>query len=83
MGIISVALWKQKPRQAVLGLRGLTQEAEGSEFFPFCPGICEVPSLTLCPALTPKSQDRYQQTGKSPAPEVVSRRIRLFQEEHH
>lgn len=49
-----MALWKQKPMQAVLCLRGLAQEAEGSEFFPFYPGICRAPSLTLCPALTSK-----------------------------
>lgn len=82
MGIISVALWKQKPVQAVLSLRGFTQ-AEGSELFPFYPGVCRAPSLTLFPALTPKSQEGYQQTGKRPTPKVVSRRIRIFQEEHY
>lgn len=49
-----MALWKQKLMQAVLCLRGLTQKAEGSEFFPFYPGICRAPSLTLSPALTPE-----------------------------
>lgn len=75
--IISLALWKQKPMQVVMGLRGLTQETEGREFFPFYAGICGTPSLTLCPALTPKSQDSCQQTGKSPV------QNQTFAEKHH
>lgn len=52
--------------------KSIESRSGGKWVFPLLLGICDTPSVILCPALPPQSQEGYQQTGRSPAPKVVS-----------